>query len=229
MANQGQGIGNLPPGPPLGPPPFVINPNFGANVPAAQPAAQPVAFAVTPNMAHHNVLNFRDKNNIDIYTRGAEPLPEKFDLQSANLRTFLKHISDKVRIMGWDHLVGIPVDLADPLGPTNSLILSYGQISLDRVRAHAATYVTTQSRACQDSMQLYECLTKSLTQAAVAVINLYQADYTVQNTVSGAALLRVIICQSHVDTTATEMSICTNLTHLPDYMVKISSDIEQFN
>jgi hypothetical protein len=42
-----------------------------------------------------------------------------------------------------------------------NLLEVHGEVSLAQVKAHAAVYVNTHSRATQDSMQLYECCLNS--------------------------------------------------------------------
>ena len=114
MNNQGQGVGaGQPYAPPQAPMPPAFNFGFAqnaqpqqqqqvppqvpnANVPPPPPMpVQPFVFALTPSQATNTPLNMSDKNHVEIYKQGIEGLPSKYDLQSNNLRLFLKQLSDK--------------------------------------------------------------------------------------------------------------------------------------
>ena len=65
-------------------------------------------------------------------------------------------------IYGWENIINIPVDVAVQGGPTHSLLTHYGQVTLQQVRDHTATYINAQTRAAQNNVLLYTCLVASI-------------------------------------------------------------------
>ena len=153
------------------------------------PAAPNVVFALAPGLLNHNVIDYSTKSGSEIYHKAIAELPIKFDLQGPNLRTFLKQIDVRAQTLGWEHILEIPVDIADPFGDVDLLTSEYGKISMEHLRNQVYTYINTNTRAAQDSFQLYVCLMNSLTEAALKVINLYTNDYTMNTIGSGPLLL----------------------------------------
>ena len=100
-----------------------------------------------------------------------KPLKDKFNLDHGSLYGFLKQLSDRVRSSGWTDINQIPPDLND-VDVVIDLITSYGNITLEKVRAHAETYVDGQNCAAQDSMQMYQCIFNSLSKSAQAIVAL---------------------------------------------------------
>jgi hypothetical protein len=68
-----------------------------------------------------------------------------------------------------------------------------------------------------------------LTQAAKNQIQMYNGEFYVGEKPSGALLLRVIICKSHLDSYASTTVIWQELSRLDDYMKSVGSDIFKFN
>ncbi len=66
-------------------------------------------------------------------------------------------------VYGWENILNIPVNAAVQGGPAHSLLTHYGQVMLQQVKVHAATYLNTQMRAAQNNLFLYTCLTASIT------------------------------------------------------------------
>lgn len=69
----------------------------------------------------------------------------------------------------------------------------------------------------------------SLSNEGRSKISLWKSQYTINNRVSGNALLKIIIRESHIDTQATTGTIRTKLSSLDTYMPTVSSDIGKFN
>ena len=78
-------------------------------------------------------------------------------------------------------------------------------------------------------MQLYECLSKSISKEGRQKISVWRDQYVIDGITSGACFLKVIIRESHIDTHATTSHIRTQLSSLDTYMMSINSDIEKFN
>jgi len=49
-------------------------------------------------------------------------------------------------------ILNIPFDVAVHGGPTHLLLTQYGQVMLQQVKDHAATYINTQTRAAQNNL-----------------------------------------------------------------------------
>ena len=83
----------------------------------------------------------------------------------------------------------------------------------------------------QDTYMLYKCLMSSLTNEARKKVSIWSNQYRIgeAKNVSGVALLKVIIRESHLDTNATVNQIRTKLSSLDAYIVTIDADIGRFN
>jgi hypothetical protein len=130
---------------------------------------------------------------------------------------------------GWAVILDIPDDLANITGTTTNLIDSYGTITLAHVRGHVATYLATQSRAAQDSMQLYECLMGSLSKEGRERVTLNRTEYMVNDLPSGVLLTKIIIRESNIDTNATISHIRTELSSLDSHLPSVGQNIEKMN
>jgi len=142
----------------------------------------------------------------------------------------LEDIAERAANFGWNITVlDIPNDANDVFSTTKNLLKHYGEISLDHIRKHAKTYVNTQTRAAQDSIQLYSCLWASLSDEGKSKVNVHRSDYHIGEQRVGALLLKVIIRESHIDTNATISHIRTQLSSLDTYLPTIGHDIGKLN
>ena len=110
----------------------------------------------------------------------------------------------------------------------------YGRVSLEQITKFEETYLGTQQRVAQDAYMLFKCLMDSLSKEAQMKIVAWEDEYIIETNAgtkspSGNMLLKVIIRESHLDTNATTQSIWMKLSNLDDHMMKISSNITQFN
>ena len=71
---------------------------------------------------------------------------------------------------------------------------------------------------------LADCILNSLTSDARNTVTLYANEYTVQKVKSGACMLKVVICEWHIDTNATTRILREELNKLDAFMVSIDSD-----
>ena len=191
-------------------------------------AAQVPNFALAPALVGADVIDYSTSAGTKIYKSACEPLPHTFDCSPAGLKVFLADIRDRAITTGWQNIIEIPTD-PDDEDVLADLCESYGLISLEQVRAHAATYVNAQTRAAQNSMQLYQCIMTSLTVEGKAKVELNRIEYTVGLRYSGACLLKVVISLSYIDTNATTTFIRGRLSSLDSYIRSINSDVEKFN
>ncbi len=151
-----------------------------------------------------------------------------FDCSPDKLKVFLAQISDRAIAYGWEEILSIPPDMTN-IHATIPLLTGYGRLLLEQVQAHAQSYVGNQSRAAQDSMQLYQCLQATLTEEGKATVMLKHQDFTFNGIPGGTPLLKLIINKSYIDTNATTRNIREALSSLDVYIVTIESNIVKFN
>ena len=195
-------------------------------------AAQ-VPFARAPGLLNPNqVIDYSSDQGIKLYKSATRPLYENGNLFSVNeegARDFIGLVGTRARQFSWhDSILEVPVDNAQPLGDTLSMLTNHGQLSLDHIREHVATYVAAESRAAQESTALAQMLNDSLSKAGRDKVTTRRDDYTVNGIESGVLLLKVIIQEASIDTNATISTIRTQLSNLDKYMVKIGYDIDKF-
>ena len=105
--------------------------------------------------------------------------------------------------------------------PTNNkntdlwnILENHGQINITTLKEQAVLYLGNESRRTQDDMMLYKCLFNSLTDTGRKKILIWKNEFMVtdeENSIVrqpyGILLLKVIICESHIDTNTTITSI----------------------
>jgi hypothetical protein len=145
--------------------------------PAIPPAAPrlaggppaPTIFALGPALIHNQALDYLTSKGSKAYKAAIAPLftdAELFNCEATDLFTFIGTIDDRADQNEWhDSILSVLVDITQPMGDAANMIASYGTVTLEHIQAHALTYVTTQTRAAQDSIQLYLCIMNSLTKA----------------------------------------------------------------
>ena len=132
-------------------------------------------------------------------------------------------------VYGWENIINVPVNVAVQGGPTHSLLTHYGQVTLQQVRDHAATYVNAQTRAAQNNILLYTCLAASISPETKAKAMIFHSDYHEGQTPIGAAYLKILIREANVNTRSTVMHIQAKLSALDSYILTINCNITKFN
>jgi hypothetical protein len=122
-----------------------------------------------------------DGEDIKLYDKVIVPITKKgeaFDLSSGRLLTFLSMFTRRAKEWSWNSpvlgILNIPEDANDLNSPTNSLLESYGQISMQRIRAFEQTYIHTPEPTAQDTEMMSKCLLASLTEDALARVMLVE-------------------------------------------------------
>ena len=215
--------GAVPPVPPAPP----VPPLAAAPVPPVVPAAVP--FSLAPGLATTTVLNYLTPEASKLFVRSTKPLSEvPYNCEPEHIKHFLECLSDRTRTAGWSAVIEVPPDLTRP-DDVVSLIEQHGKVTLEQVMDHAATYLNANNRAAQDSFQLYTCLASSLGKLGSNNVKQCKEEYTINDTPSGPAFLKVIIRESQSNSTAATSLVRTQLSSLDNYMVTIDSDITKFN
>ena len=200
--------------------------------PQVPPAPQP-NFALSPALVNNQAIDYSTSEGIKLYKAATSPLIDednRFNVEATTLRAMLNLLRDRSFENGWENsILAIPNDIADPLGESTNLVDNYGEIELDHIREHTLTYYDQQSRAAQDSAQLYKCLMSSMSLTGKDKVTIWHDQYTIDGIAIGPLLLKVIIRESHIDTNATSSTIRTQLSSLDLYMPTIGNDITLFN
>jgi hypothetical protein len=147
-----------------------------------------------------------------------------FDVEPAGLKFFLENVRKKAVSFNWMMTFAVNVN-----GQVRSLIDDYGSITMEEVRNHALTYNGQHVRHTQNSLQIFNCLSATLTEAGMARVYLHSEEYTINGVTGGVLFLKLIIRLSHIDTRATVTVIHTRLSCLDSKIAYLQDDIVAFN
>ena len=103
-------------------------------------------------------------------------------------------------------ILSIPRDPANPID-FDELLEVHGNVSLEHLELVEQQYIDTDSRAAQDTHNLYRCLMASISTEAQAKVYVWSAQYTIDDFRSGILFLKIIIRESHLDRNATSSQI----------------------
>jgi len=165
-------------------------------------------FALSPALINQGPIDYATPEGIKLWRGAIEPLAkEQFTLKPHRFKLFLSTLTEWTMVYGWENILNIPVDASAPGGLTHSLLAHYGQVTLQQVNDHAATYLNTQTRAAQNNLLLYTCLAASITLETKAKAMIFHQDYHEGQTPIGAAYLKIFIREANVNTWSTIMHI----------------------
>ena len=138
-------------------------------------------------------------------------------------------MSDKAATCDWNTGL-LQISNQDVVNPQNrNLITQHRMLTLENVRAHAATYVGQPTRAAQDARWMYEFLRDSLTESARMRIALQPERFQVNGINDGPCYLKTILITFYVETNATNFLLRKKLHDLPDKMAKLKFKVTDFN
>ena len=189
-----------------------------------QPMQGGQPFALTPAMVNNNPLDFTQVQAIKLFYKATQALEIVYDLSTDKLKLFLESFKQRAIESNWWNTLNIEVE-----GTRYNLVDHYGMLTYDNVYRKALMYYGTQTRDAQNSVQIFTCLTNSLTQEAKARVFVESQRYTLHQTSDGLLFLKIIIQLSHIDTNATITMIRTRLSNLDVKMAELQDDIVQFN
>ncbi len=165
-------------------------------------------FALSPALINQGPIDYVTAKGSKLWRGAIKPLvKELFTLEAHRLRLFLTTLTERTMVYGWENILNIPVNAAVPGGLAYSLLTHYGQVTLQQVKDHAATYINTQTRVAQNNLLLYTCLAASITPETKAKAMIFHQDYHEGQTPIGAAYLKILIWEANVDTRSTVMHI----------------------
>ncbi len=104
-----------------------------------------------------------------------------------------------------DGILGITINPGQDGEREEAFIKNYGTLTFEQVVEFELQLINDKSWLAQDTYILYKCLMALLTSEAKKKVSIWSSQYRIgnKNEVSGVALLKVIICESHLDTNAT--------------------------
>ena len=89
--------------------------------------------------------------------------------------TFFSKVKGRGHRCGWQEILSISEDaIADPTINLHDLLNAYGEITLEQINIHSHTYITVHNRSAQNSMQLYHCLTNSLSEEGMSKVTIWE-------------------------------------------------------
>ena len=199
---------------------------------AAVPPAN--VFALHPaELDGANFINYATTEGRKMYERAIEPLAIKYDGEQKGLKIFLHDVACKASTCGWtQRILTIPVPDDGGVDVGRSLLIQYGMITVDHIRAHAATYFVAPpqgSRAMQDASNLKQFLDQSLAPDLMMRVLGQKDQYTFNGGENGPAMLRVVLSLVGINTRATVSVIRASLRNLPSKMTEVNSNITKFN
>ena len=200
----------------------------------AEPPEPPApAFARAPALAIQGLLDYTRSEHVKIYKSGIKAVSEHaFDCETEGLYQFLKDVRDRADEMGWtEGILGITINGGEEDEREEDFMDNYGTLTLEQVVESELQYIDDEGRLAQDTYMLYKCLMASLTDEAKKKVSIWSNQYRIgdDNQVSGVALLKIIIRESHLDTNAMTNQIRMKLSGLDTYITTIDSDIGRFN
>jgi len=165
-------------------------------------------FALSPALNNQGPIDYATPEGIKLWRGAIKPLAkELFTLKPHRFKLFLSTLTKQTMVYSWENILNIPFDAAALGRLTHSLLTHYGQVTLQQVKAHTATYINMQTRVAQNNLLLYTCLAASIAPETKAKAMLFQQDYHEGQTPIGAAYLKILIWETNIDTRSTIMHI----------------------
>jgi len=206
----------------------------GANVPPAPmaiaaPTQQPI-FALTPGQYRpDDFIDYGSAQGLKLWNAATEPLPEEFDGTSNTVKIFCELLTQRATEAGWHSGTGNILTIPDSNGIQRNLITNYGQLTLQDVQNHVDSYIQLQTRKAQNAVQMFKCISSSLTEDARLKIVAETDVYTRNGAEAGPILFKLLTQKAVVDTRSTTNYFRENLSSLDTYMASINSNIVEFN
>jgi hypothetical protein len=197
----------------------------------AQAAQAPVVpqFAFGPASANPGIIDYSTTAGIKLFKTITTALEIKFDGSPGKLLSFMDDLRQKATSFGWhDTILLIPNQ--DPTNPNDfNLIQHHRVLTLENVRAHAATYMGNQSRNAQDASMMFTFLRDSMTPGVRARMSTEADKYQIGGNNNGPCYLKTLLIKYYVETRATNFHLRQRLQRLTKTMVDMKSDIAAFN
>ena len=160
------------------------------------------------------------------YYKSIEPLAKLYDGSLKGLQYFIFQVETRAKTFGWGQdIFNIPVGN----NITHSLFRNHGQITIEHVRAHAATYVGQPTKNCQDADAFKLFLDNSLTETLAMRVLAQRNRYTINGEQHGPTMYRVILSIVGTETAASLAVLNTAIRALPNKGSEFHYDVTLFN
>jgi hypothetical protein len=200
-----------------------------------------VTFSNTPGTFKANeLIDYSSRTGTALFQDGVKSLYDdetKFDLNNERVMNFIDKVKARVGKMGWNHATqGITTYQVN--GQDVDLIQNYGLIELQEIQDQSKPWyehngAKINQRAAQNNTQFFEMLMNSLSKTSIAAIKVYENEYMLDdgggtNNVVGnaAALYKVIMKCTVLDTKATNKALRDQLKDLPTVVTTVNGDID---
>ena len=213
-----------------------------------QPANQPattVTFATTPGTSNQaNIIDYATRYGMALYDMGTKSLYDsddsKFDLKNEEALNFEKDVERRAKAMGWYHSAeGI---LTFTVGTeTIDLLSDYGRIDLDEIKTQSepiylASGAKSSTRAAQNNDMMQTMLFESITKEAKTRVEVFKDEYEFSDAgtpakkiIVAAALYKVIMRLTTLDTKSTNKALRDTILDLPNYCLTVQGDIDKIH
>ena len=177
----------------------------------APPPAGP--FLQTPLQARVNdTIDFASKEGRryhEMATKSLFPDGEKFDVEPAKFQTFMNLLFTRLRDLG---MFQVNKNCMIPIaGIQINMVTDYGQVTLADVTAHVATFISTNTQNSQNSKILFDLLNNSCSTEGLCQVQLWHSQYEVAGQQSDECFLKIIVCESYLDSNATVATMLTEI------------------
>ena len=194
-----------------------------ADVDVQQEPTNPV-FQWGPATDNSVILDMNSKKDTTIFRDNVKPLSKEFDLSSDGLSGFLTRLRDRATVAGWEQTLQVE---------QNSIKLpfldNYGLLTMQECQDQDRIYIEKRGRDAQNSYQISICLKDSLTDEAKTKVEARPDEFTFDGRVGGISYLKSIIMNSIIDTRYTTTNLKKQLENLPNLMVGLDHNVDEFN
>ena len=187
-------------------------PGGGGNGPpngqvGAAAAAAPPIFALTPSLAVQGYLNYINSSHIKLYKTTTDPFAQDFDVNQEGLKLLLENFKQRAFVSNWWPTLTIQKN-----GQQLNLINNYGLFTMEEVTDHALTFIGQPNRHAQNSIQILECLSATLTECGRQKVALKVDQYTItplggHPITEGLCYFKTIVQLAYLDTRTTTTTI----------------------
>ena len=120
-----------------------------------------MTFALTPALISSAPLDFANAGDVlKLYYKASSALDIQFDVDPATLKLFLESTRQRAVAFNWMMMLSIQKNHR-----AYNMIDEYGSLTYDDILQHALTYNGLNVRHAQNSIQVFNCLSSSLTEA----------------------------------------------------------------
>ena len=142
---------------------------------------------------------------------------------------FNKNLADRAK-QSWCMESGVNIIMIiDSTGTLRKIITEYVRLTVENIEANIQNFVGQQTSQSQNSVQLFHCITKSMTESAHLNIVAESKKYMYDETQFSELIFNLMMQKVIVNTRSTANHLRYNLINLDTYMYTVNFNIENFN